>query len=222
MSKVDSEKSHSYFVMNSNNSFSIENDDILKNNLNTFLQKNEIDEKIIEDFMSNFLEKIIEKFMDNIFDKIIKNTINNYTNNSLFSLSTYISKQYLRNTPISKKECETLINYFLINQKSISENQIYEFSKNDIINLGKLICFIYKKFSTFKIKSEKDLYTNFQNSNSIDVIADYQKYCREKNLKQEDTHKVLIWKELRKNYKVPPELLFVSSIFCYSLTVVFE
>ena len=222
MSKVDSEKSHSYFVMNSNNSFSIENDDILKNNLNTFLQKNEIDEKIIEDFMSNFLEKIIEKFMDNIFDKIIKNTINNYTNNSLFSLSTYISKQYLRNTPISKKECETLINYFLINQKSISENQIYEFSKNDIINLGKLICFIYKKFSTFKIKSEKDLYTNFQNSNSIDVIADYQKYCREKNLKQEDTHKVLIWKELRKNYKVPPELLFISSIFCYSLTVVFD
>ncbi len=219
---TNSEKSHSFFVIDSTNTFSIEDDEILKNNLNNLFKKVEIDEKIIENFMNNLLQKTIENFIDNFFEKIIKNAINNNTNNSLFSLCTYISKQYLRNTPISKKECENLINYFLIHQKSISEKQIYQFTKNDIIKLGQLICFIYKKFPTFKIKNENDLNTNFKNSNFIDVIADYQNYCREKNLKQEEHLKVLVWKQLRKNYKVPPELLFMNSIFCYSLTVVFD
>ena len=173
---TNSEKSHSFFVIDSTNTFSIEDDEILKNNLNNLFKKVEIDEKIIENFMNNLLQKTIENFIDNFFEKIIKNAINNNTNNSLFSLCTYISKQYLRNTPISKKECENLINYFLIHQKSISEKQIYQFTKNDIIKLGQLICFIYKKFPTFKIKNENDLNTNFKNSNFIDVIADYQNY----------------------------------------------
>ena len=222
MTKINSEKSHSFFVIDSNNTFSIEDEDILKKNFNNFIQNIEIDKKIIEDFMNNFLQNTIEKFMDNIFEKIIKNAINTNTTISLFSLSTYISKQYLKNNPISKKECENLISYFLENQDSISEKQIYQFSKDHIIKLGQLLCFIYKKFPTFKIKYENDLSTNFKNSQSKDVMADYYNYCRSKNLKQDQTPKVYIWKELRKNYKVPPELLFVKSIFCYSLTVVFD
>ena len=204
--KTPQENTHSFFSIDSKNSFSITDEKVLNKKLEELFDSNNTSKKTLNLLMNNFLEKVFQKsYSDDIF---------------LFCSN--ISKYYLKNTKISKTECEKLINYFVKNKQLIAQDSIYKFSKNDIINLGQLICFIYKKFATFKIKNESDLINHFNESNGIDVMKDFQNYCKDHNLNPNEKSKVLIWKEMRKKYIIPPELLFIKTIFCYALTIDFD
>ena len=204
--KTPQENTHSFFAIDSKNSFSITDEKVLNKKLEELFDSNNTSKKTLNLLMNNFLEKLFQKsYSDDIF---------------LFCSN--ISKYYLKNTKISKTECEKLINYFVKNKQLIVQESIYKFSKNDIINLGQLICFIYKKFATFKIKNESDLINHINESNGIDVMKDFQNYCKDHNLNPNEKSKVLIWKEMRKKYIIPPELLFIKTIFCYALTIDFD
>jgi hypothetical protein len=61
-------------------------------------------------------------------------------------------------------------------------------------------------------KGIKECILNILEKN-IDVLTDYFYYCEENGLDPLQVQKTTVWKNLRKKYEIPPELIFLINIF---------
>ena len=88
-------------------------------------------------------------------------------------------------------------------------------SKEVFRNIGYIFCYIYDKFTQLSIKDNVWLKECIKKiiDNNIDVTSDYYFYCNENGIDPALTKKTKIWKNLRKNYEMPPEFIFLINMF---------
>ena len=152
----------------------------------------------------NLIETFINKYIPNY----------SYSKDKYLTVSKAISKFYFKTQSIHTTEVEQSIVYLLDNQRQF--NKTLTLNKEAIVNIGKILLYVYKKIDECKIKQESIMmeYINDAKENNIDVNNDYYQYLKEPSSTVK-LGRIEYWKEQRKKnvYQLPPELLFLVCYF---------
>ena len=162
------------------------------------------DEK--ENSKENLTKQIIKKFLDKLYPKC---------ETSGRKISLLISREIGAKKKLSKDTIEEYIDYFHNLRHDIIYSNALKLSKEVFRNIGYIFCYIYDKFTQLSIKDNVWLKECIKKiiDNNIDVTSDYYFYCNENGIDPALTKKTKIWKNLRKNYEMPPEFIFLINMF---------
>ena len=164
------------------------------------------------------IEKIMKAFLDKIASKY----------DDTFTFSQKIAKLISKNQKIEKDLLETQLNT-LLNKTNKSKNNIY---RSNILNLNLNICkpfgiilsYAYSKMSNYKIKDISKLIEIRKKiiRDKIDILKDFQKYCKNNNKNPQNEMLTKYCKDNRTNYECLPELIFLINRYCNVNTILVD
>ena len=188
-----------YIKINTKNQFEIYNSIESNKKLDEILKY--VDEFIEEDPSKESLNQI---FLEKLFPKCL---------NKAFLISKVISKRMMRLKKINKDLIENKIKYFFDLRIVYRYSKKLVLNKDNINNLGYILCYSYSKFDDFKIIEKNDLNNYIKLSRKIDTINEYYDYCN-KTGKNPMLSGLLDFLESKNNiYLIPGEFLFLINIF---------
>ena len=197
--KSDDVEQENYIKINTKNQFEIYNSEESKKKLNEIL--NYIEELVEED--SN--EEMSQNFLDKLFPK---------GKRVAFIISKLISKKI--NKKISKRIVGEKLDFFFQNRIEFRYSKKLILTKENINNIGYILCYSYSKFEDLNINSKKDLKNFISHSDKIDVLNDFFSYCNAKGKSPQDMD-ILNFLEKKdiKDYLLPGAFLFLICCFDY-------
>ena len=172
-------------------------------------------EKAKSDF--NLISPCSESIIGSQFQEFLNKYLPTFTSkkDTFLTVSKSLSRQILKVQTISKPEVEKAINFFYDSKPTYPQSPLI-LHKDNIIKLGQLLVYAYKKIEEAKIKSEEQLLKCIKEviKLQIDVIEDYNKYF-EDNTSDNKLGKIEYWREQRKKkkYSIPPEFIFIVRLF---------
>ena len=164
----------------------------------------------------NLTHTITENFLDKLFPKCESN---------VRKISLAISREIQAIKKLTAEIIEDNIDYFYSNRHEIKYLKSLKLTKERFRNIGYILCYIYPKLTTFKIKESSKIKVylkevvknnnniNIKNNVSIDVLTDFFFYCGENGIDPSQIKKTAVWKMLINKYEVPPELIFLVNLF---------
>ena len=162
----------------------------------------------VENEMSkqNLTSQIIKKFLNKLYPKC---------ETSARKISLLISREIRSLKTFTKDNLEECIDYFFALRHDIKYSDALKLTKDIFRKIGYILCYIYSKFTQFSMKESKGIKECILNilEKNIDVLTDYFYYCEENGLDPLQVQKTTVWKNLRKKYEIPPELIFLINIF---------
>ena len=189
--------SKNYLLKTSKNDIEIINERIEK------FKETKLDEN--ETKKENLTKEITQKFLDKLYPKC---------ETSVSKISLSISRDIRGIKKLSTETIEEYIDYFYSLRHEIKYLKALKLNKDLFTNLGYLFCYIYSKFTQFKIKEISRIkeYLKTVIEKNTDVLTDYFFYCQENGIDPIQIKKTEVWKILSKKYEVPPELIFLVNI----------
>jgi len=172
----------------------------------------ESDKKLNE--IINYIEELIEvesnkemlwKFLDHLFPNCKRDA---------FLISKYISKKFIKSKKINRKIIEEKIEYFYSKRIELRYSQKYILTKENINNIGYILCFSYSKFEDKSI-NKKELIKYIKDSEKIDVLNDFYNYCNNIGQMPQDINKLDYFEKRKDKYLLPGEFLFLIGCFNY-------
>ena len=154
----------------------------------------------------NLTKQITKKFLDKLYPKC---------DASARKISLLISREIRSSKKLSKDGIEEYINYFYSLRHDIKYSKALKLTKEVFRNLGYILSYIYGKFTQFSMKESGGIKECIKKilENNIDVLTDFFFYCEENKMDPIKSKKTQVWKNLRKKYEIPPELIFLINIF---------
>ena len=164
----------------------------------------------------NLTHIITQNFLDKLFPKCESN---------VRKISLTISREIQAIKKLTAEIIEDNIDYFYSNRHEIKYLKSLKLTKERFRNIGYILCYIYPKLTTFKIKESSKIKVylkevvknnnniNIKNKVNIDVLTDYFFYCGENGIDPSQIKKTAVWKKLIDKYEVPPELIFLVNLF---------
>ena len=113
---------------------------------------------------------------------------------------------------ISKDKVEEYINYFFDKRYDLKYSTSLKFTKAFFTNCGYILCYIYSKLDEFILNKFSKLIENALNEGK-NVLTDFYQYCEEEGKDPSEIKKSYVWDIIRKNYEIPPEIIFLLNIF---------
>jgi len=172
----------------------------------------ESDKKLNE--IINYIEELIEvesnkemlwKFLDHLFPNCKRDA---------FLISKYISKKFIKSKKINRKIIEEKIEYFYSKRIELRYSQKYILTKENINNIGYILCFSYSKFEDKSI-NKKELIKYIKDSEKIDVLNDFYNYCNNIGQMPQDINKLDYFEKRKDKYLLPGEFLYLIGCFNY-------
>ena len=192
------EEEGNYLKINTKSEFDIYNEEESSKKLNEIIQY--VEDLLNEEQSStnNVWKKILEK----LFPKCRAEG---------FMISKLIAKLFSKK--LVKKLIESKLNYYLQKRTEITYNKKLVLNKENIENIGYILCYSYSKFDNFRIPSEKNLKTNLSVGKKRNVVTDFYTYCNNKKKNPLDV-KMFDFLENNSNiYYVPGILIFLLNCF---------
>ena len=154
----------------------------------------------------NPINQIKRKFLDKLFPKC---------DSTVRKISLSISTDIRAAKKLTREMLEEYINYFYSLRHTIKYSKTLKLTKEVFRNLGYILCFVYSKFTHYSIKESGGIKECIKNviDKKIDVLTDFFFYCEQNKLDPIISKKTIIWKNLSKNYEIPPELIFLINMF---------
>ena len=155
-------------------------------------------ESLTKEIMKNFLDKLYPK-----------------CDLSARKISGLISREIKSIKKLNSDTVENYINYFFGKRYDIKYSTVLKFTKEFYTNCGYIFCYIYSKLNENKINHIGGIknYINKIISENKNVIIDFYDYCTENGFDPSEKKKTKVWKELKKQYEIPPEMIFLVNIF---------
>ena len=154
----------------------------------------------------NLTKQITKKFLDKLYPKC---------DTSARKISLLISQEIRSSKKFSKDGIEEYINYFYALRHDIKYSKALKLTTEVFRNLGYILSYIYGKFTQFSMKESGGIKECIKKilENNVDVLTDFFFYCEENKMDPIKSKKTQVWKNLRKKYEIPPELIFLINIF---------
>lgn len=195
--KEKEEIEESYLKINTNNEFELHNSVECNKKLIEIIHL--IDE-FIED--KTITENISQILLEKLFPKCQRKA---------FLISKLISKRFIKLNKINKT-IENKINYFFDKRISLRYSKKLILDKENINNIGYILCYSYSKFEDLKILNKKDIINYINLSKKIDIINDFYRYCNETGKSPID-YKIFNFLETNNNkYLLPGVFIFLMNI----------
>ena len=194
----EEEIEESYLKINTNNGFELHNSLECNKKLNDII--NLIDE-FIED--KTITENISRILLEKLFPKCQQKA---------FLISKLISKRFMKLKKINKI-VENKINYYFDRRLNLRYSRKLILDRDNINNIGYILCYSYSKFEDLKIMNKKDITNYIKLIKKIDIINDYYRYCNENGNSPAD-YKIFNFLETNNNnkYLLPGVFLFLMNI----------
>ena len=183
--------------------------------INKFYKKKlNLNENTKNEYITNILRNILEK----LFPK---------TDMDINKIISLISSQIKSKKKLNRDVMEEYINYFYDLRDRYKFSNKIELNKTLFKNIGIVLCYVHSKLKDYSIDSNgiKE-YINTILTQKINVLTDYFLYCNKSGSDPMLLKKTNEWKKLVKikNYKIPPELIFLINIFqsCIKLEINIE
>ena len=183
--------------------------------INKFYKKKlNLNENTKNEYITNILRNILEK----LFPK---------TDMDINKIISLISSQIKSKKKLNRDVMEEYINYFYDLRDRYKFSNKIELNKTLFKNIGIVLCYVHSKLKDYSIDSNgiKE-YINTILTQKINVLTDYFLYCNKSGSDPMLLKKTNEWKKLVriKNYKIPPELIFLINIFqsCLKLEINIE
>ena len=183
--------------------------------INKFYKKKlNLNENTKNEYITNILRNILEK----LFPK---------TDMDINKIISLISSQIKSKKKLNRDVMEEYINYFYDLRDRYKFSNKIELNKTLFKNIGIVLCYAHSKLKDYSIDANgiKE-YINTILTQKINVLTDYFLYCNKSGSDPMLLKKTNEWKKLVKikNYKIPPELIFLINIFqsCLKLEINIE
>ena len=170
----------------------------------------ESDRKLNE--IINYIEELIEvesnkemlwKFLDHLFPNCKRDA---------FLISKYISKKLIKSKKINRKIIEEKIEYFYSKRIELRYSQKYILTKENINNIGYILCFSYSKFEDKNI-NKKELNKYIKYNEKSNILNDFYNYCNMIGKMPQDINKLDYLEKRKDKYFLPGEFLFLIECF---------
>ena len=188
-----------YFKINTKNQFETYNIEESSKKLNEII--NYVDELINEEQSST--DSIWIKILDKLFPKCKREG---------FLISKLISKLFSKK--MTREVVESRLNYFFQNRVEIKYNKKFILNKENINNIGYILCYSYAIFDNFKISSNKILTNNISDykKHNVNVITDFYTDCNQRKKSPLDA-KIFDFFENNTRYLLPGIFYFLVNCF---------
>ena len=196
---INQEEEENYIKINTKNQFDIYNSEESGKKLSEIIKY--VDELLNEEQSST--DSVWKKILDKLFPKCKREG---------FLISKLISKLFSKK--LNRAKVESKLDYFFLNRMEFIYNKKLILNKENINNIGYLLCYSYSKFDNFKINSNDLLkrYINISNK-KINVITDFYTYCNKKKKSPLDA-KIFDFIESNTNkYIIPGIFSFLINCF---------
>ena len=193
------QEEENYIKINTKNQFDIYNSEESGKKLSEIIKY--VDELLNEEQSST--DSVWKKILDKLFPKCKREG---------FLISKLISKLFSKK--LNRAKVESKLDYFFLNRMEFIYNKKLILNKENINNIGYLLCYSYSKFDNFKINSNDLLkrYINISNK-KINVITDFYTYCNKKKKSPLDA-KIFDFIESNTNkYIIPGIFSFLINCF---------
>lgn len=196
-------KEENYIKINTNNQFDIYDTEESDKKLNEIINYAEdlIKVKSNKEMLRNFVEYLFPKCQ-----------------REPFLISKFISKKLIKLKKITKKTIEEKIDFFYSKRIDLRYSQKYILTKENINNIGYILCYSYSKFEEKKINKE-ELNKFIKESEKINVLSDFHSYCNMIGKMPQDINKLDYLEKHKDDYLLPGELLFLIGCFNYINTL---
>jgi len=192
-------REENYLKINTNNQFDIYDTEESDKKLNEIIN---YAEDLIQ-VKSN--KEMLRKFVEYLFPKCEREP---------FIISKYISKKLIKSKKITKKAIEEKIEFFYSKRIELRYSQKYILTKENINNIGYILCYSYSKFEDKKI-NKADLIKYIKDSEKINVLNDFHSYCNNIGKIPQDINKLDYLENHKDDYLLPGEFLFLIGCFNY-------
>ena len=151
-------------------------------------------------------KEMSKKFLEKLFPRCKRDS---------FLISKNISKRIMKSKKINKKIIEDKLTYFFSNRIELRYSKKFILNKDNINNIGYILCYSYSKFDDMKILNKKDLLTYLELSKKVDVLNDFYNNCNETGKSPLDNNKLDFLESKSDKYHMPGEFLFLMNCFEY-------
>ena len=194
LNKVNNDNEEiNYFKINTKNQFDKYNSEESNKKLNEII--NYVDELINEEQSST--DSIWKKILDKLFPKCKREG---------FLISKLISKLFLKK--VTKAIIDSKLNYFFQNRVEFKYNKKLLLNKENINNIGYILCYSYSKFESFKVYTNEELKLCLKKSKSLNVIKDFFTDCNRRKKSPLDAKIFDFLEKNANNYFLPGVFFF--------------
>ena len=192
-------REENYLKINTNNQFDIYDTEESDKKLNEIIAYAEdlIQVKSNKEMLRNFVEYLFPK-----------------CDREPFIISKYISRKILKSKKINRKTIEEKIEFFYSKRIELRYSQKYILTKENINNIGYILCYSYSKFEDRKINKE-ELIKYIKESEKFNVLNDFHSYCNMVGKIPQDINKLDYLEKHKDDYPLPGELLILIECFNY-------
>ena len=195
---IINQEEENYIKINTKNQFDIYNSEESGKKLNEIIKY--VDELLNEEQSST--DSVWKKILDKLFPKCKREG---------FLISKLISKLFSKK--LTRAKVESKLDYFFMNRMELIYNKKLILNKENINNIGYLLCYSYSKFESFKISTNDILKRYINISSKINVITDFYTYCNKKRKSPLDA-KIFDFIESNTNkYIIPGIFSFLINCF---------
>ena len=195
---IINQEEENYIKINTKNQFDIYNSEESGKKLNEIIKY--VDELLNEEQSST--DSVWKKILDKLFPKCKREG---------FLISKLISKLFSKK--LTRAKVESKLDYFFMNRMEFIYNKKLILNKENINNIGYLLCYSYSKFESFKISTNDILKRYINISSKINVITDFYTYCNKKRKSPLDA-KIFDFIESNTNkYIIPGIFSFLINCF---------
>ena len=154
----------------------------------------------------NLTNQITKQFLNKLYPKC---------DASVRKISLQISQYICSQKKLSKDNIEEYISYFYSLRRDIKYSNALKLTKDVFRKIGYIFCYTYEKVTQCLIKESKGIKECILKiiENNIDVLSDFFLYCENNGLNYSTEKKTTVWKNLKKKYEIPPELIFLINLF---------
>ena len=199
LNKVNNDNEEiNYFKINTKNQFDKYNSEESNKKLNEII--NYVDELINEEQSST--DSIWKKILDKLFPKCKREG---------FLISKLISKLFLKK--VTKAIIDSKLNYFFQNRVEFKYNKKLLLNKENINNIGYILCYSYSKFESFKVYTNEELKLCLKKSKSLNVIKDFFTDCNRRKKSPLDAKIFDFLEKNANNYFLPGVFFFLKNCF---------
>jgi hypothetical protein len=197
-SNDQNEEEGNYLKINTKSQFDIYNGEESRKKLNEIIQY--VEELLNEEQSSTF--NVWQKILDKLFPKCRREG---------FWISKLIAKLFQKK--LVKKLIESKLNYYLQKRTEITYNKKLVLNKENIENIGYILCYSYSKFDSFRIFAEKTLKNNLSMGKKRNVVTDFYAYCNKKKKSPLDVKMFDYFENNSSIYLAPGILIFLMNCF---------
>ena len=192
------EEEGNYLKINTKSQFDIYNEEESSKKLNEIIQ-------YVEDLLNeeqSSAQNILKKILEKLFPKCRAEG---------FMISKLIAKLFSKK--LVKKLLESKLNYYSQKKMEITYNKKLVLNKENIENIGYILCYSYSKFDSFRIFAEKTLKNNLSMGKKRNVVTDFYAYCNKKKKSPLDVKMFDYFENNSSIYLAPGILIFLMNCF---------